>query len=111
MIGKFRGTTFLRMGSVLLDIVLLDNYYHFEVSDTLLGYTLNTIKFVLTIDDYREIINKKIDFLLVTSDLVSNKIQQFYDLEINISHNQIVKFGFTTGNKTRMGYAFKRTTP
>lgn len=81
------GSTPWSLGSVYIHMKDSGKYTRFYIYDTMFGMTWNSISFVLTQNEFTNMINHDIGFNLLLSDLNSHIIHQVNSMKMNVDDN------------------------
>lgn len=99
------GKTPWYFGSVFLSIKETNNnYLKFEIYDTRFGVKWNSISFMITPNEYMNMINKKTNSMLITDFETKMHLVNYIDVQIN--KNGIVKFEISINNLYIKNYIY-----
>jgi hypothetical protein len=93
------GTTPWHLGTVSLTIKKQDNnhqeYIKIIVRNTMFGMTWNTISFIVTYDEFHQMINDRCECMMVTADINNSTIHHIDSVETVVTNGVIKLFDIT----------------
>lgn len=86
------GVTPFRLGTITLKILQDETYMRFFIQESFLGMKWNSIEFLLTPNEYNNMINRDIGFCLLSTGGKSKIIYQVNKLRIKVTDSNITEF-------------------